>query len=144
LLVGVGDVPPPQQISKSGDHRRALGQCGEDFALAHLLRRGYKLLARNYRSPRGEIDLIAVDGDTLVFVEVKTRLARTLDSRLHANSLDWFRFRQQARRRPVAVAWLYDGSHPRPNTNNIRLDAVGVLVDPQGKLVHLHHVEGIT
>jgi putative endonuclease len=137
--------PTPHPVtSEAGDHRRALGQSGEDFALAHLQKNGYTLLARNYRTPRGEIDLIAVDGDTLVFLEVKTRLARTLDSRLHSNSLDWFRFRQQARRRPVAVAWLYDGSHPRPNTNNIRLDAVGVLVDPQGKLVHLHHVEGIT
>ncbi len=137
-------MPPAQQASKSNDHRRTLGQAGENFALLHLQRRGYTLLARNYRTPRGEIDLIAVDGDTLVFVEVKTRLARTLDSRLHSNSLDWFRFRQQARRRPVAVAWLYDRSHPRPSTNTIRLDAVGVLIDRQGKLVHLHHVEGIT
>ncbi|MFO7839971.1 MAG: YraN family protein [Desulfosalsimonadaceae bacterium] len=55
------------------DPRQRLGQTGESLALKYLLKRGYKLLESNYRNRIGEIDIIARDGDTLVFVEVKTR-----------------------------------------------------------------------
>jgi len=53
--------------------RVALGKTGEDLACAELTRRGYAILARRYRRRRGEIDIIARDGPTLVFVEVKAR-----------------------------------------------------------------------
>ncbi len=53
--------------------RRIIGRRGEDRAAQYLRRRGYRILARNWRCRLGEIDLIALDGDTLVFVEVKTR-----------------------------------------------------------------------
>ena len=49
------------------------GQLGERAARQHLRRQGLKFLTANFRSPRGEIDLICRDGDCLVFVEVKTR-----------------------------------------------------------------------
>lgn len=52
------------------------GKVGEDFAVSLLKKRGYKILTRNFRSRFGEIDIIALDGDTLVFVEVKTRWSR--------------------------------------------------------------------
>lgn len=53
--------------------RQLLGAWGERAAARFLRRRGYVIVERNYRCPVGEIDLVAVDGDTLVFVEVKTR-----------------------------------------------------------------------
>lgn len=53
--------------------RQALGQSGEDRAASELARRGYAILARRYRTRYGEIDIIARDGDTTVFVEVKVR-----------------------------------------------------------------------
>ncbi len=53
--------------------RQKLGQSGESLALQYLQKRGYKLLEKNYRNRIGEIDIIARDGDTLVFVEVKAR-----------------------------------------------------------------------
>jgi len=49
------------------------GRQGEDVARAHLMRRGYSILAANYHSPFGEIDIIARDGAYIVFVEVKYR-----------------------------------------------------------------------
>lgn len=49
------------------------GQLGEIAASEYLKNKGYKILGRNFRSKFGEIDLVAIDGDTLVFVEVKTR-----------------------------------------------------------------------
>jgi putative endonuclease len=53
--------------------RQVLGRSGEDLAVAALERRGYAILTRRYRTARGEIDIVAQDGETLVFVEVKAR-----------------------------------------------------------------------
>jgi putative endonuclease len=55
------------------DPRHELGALGEDLACAELERRGYAILARRHRTRYGEIDIIARDRDTTVFVEVKTR-----------------------------------------------------------------------
>jgi putative endonuclease len=55
------------------DPRHTLGKFGEDIACAELERLGYAILARRYRTRYGEIDIIARDGGTTVFVEVKTR-----------------------------------------------------------------------
>lgn len=55
------------------DRRHALGARGERAAKRYLLRQNYRLLARNYRCPAGEIDLICSQGHAIVFVEVKTR-----------------------------------------------------------------------
>jgi len=55
------------------DPRRQLGDVGEDLAAAALKKQGYKILARNCVTPLGEIDLIARQGKTYVFIEVKTR-----------------------------------------------------------------------
>lgn len=53
--------------------RKELGSLGEELAAAYLQRHGYRILARNYRVRLGELDIIADDGGTLVFVEVRTR-----------------------------------------------------------------------
>jgi putative endonuclease len=55
------------------DARQSLGKIGEDLACEELQRRGYAILARRYRRRGGELDIIARDGRTIVFVEVKTR-----------------------------------------------------------------------
>jgi len=55
------------------DIRQVLGKTGEDLACAELRRRGYAILARRYRTRLGELDIVAREGDTLVFVEVKAR-----------------------------------------------------------------------
>jgi putative endonuclease len=54
-------------------HRQSLGREGEEIARKYLEKRGYKIVGANYRTRYGEIDLIARDGATLVFIEVKTR-----------------------------------------------------------------------
>lgn len=58
-------------------HNRSFGQAGEDAATVFLERKGYKIVKRNYRASRDEIDIIALEGQTLVIVEVKTRATNT-------------------------------------------------------------------
>jgi len=55
------------------NRRQQYGEAGEALAARLLKKRGYKIIETNYRTPLGEIDIIARDGDTLVFVEVKAR-----------------------------------------------------------------------
>jgi len=124
------------------DHRRALGRYGERIALEHLRARGFTLLTRNYRTRRGEIDLIAFDGRTLIFVEVKTQQTGTSGTRMGESPLQWLSTSQLARYRPVAQAWLDDPRHASPPAQSMRFDAIGVLVDAKGAVVDLMHVEG--
>lgn len=60
----------------TNDPRQALGVSGEDLACAELQRRGYAIVERRYRTRFGEIDIIAKDGLTIVFIEVKTRMTQ--------------------------------------------------------------------
>lgn len=84
------------------DQRQALGCSGEDAACAELRRRGYSILARRYRTRAGEIDIVARDGRTLVFVEVKTRSGPAFGSGLEAVTP-----RKQAQVRKMAVDYLW-------------------------------------
>ncbi len=67
---------PPADRQGAADPRHRLGGRGEELAAAFLQRRGYRLLARNYRTPWGEADLIARHRGVLVFIEVKARQSR--------------------------------------------------------------------
>lgn len=57
--------------------RQKTGKAGEAAVCRYVLEKGMKVLARNYRAGKGEIDLVAQDGDTLAFIEVKTRSGQT-------------------------------------------------------------------
>jgi putative endonuclease len=126
------------------DPRHTLGRAGEELAAAHLQRLGFCALGRNVRTRAGEIDLIAFNGVTLVFVEVKTHRAGTRGRhvRPHQEPLTWLRPRQRARLRRLAVAWLSKERHIRPSAHTIRFDAIGVILDEKDRLVRLDHLEG--
>ena len=64
--------------------RQNLGKTGEDIAARELERRGYAILARRYRTRYGEIDIVARDGETTVFVEVKARISDEFGSAAEA------------------------------------------------------------
>ncbi|MCK7580283.1 MAG: YraN family protein [Chromatiales bacterium] len=85
--------------------RQARGAHAEALARAHLEHAGLKLVERNYRCPRGEIDLIMADGDTLVFVEVRFRRSPAFGSA--AESVD-----ARKRTRIIAAARHYLLAHP--------------------------------
>ena len=119
----------------SDDLRHRLGRRGEDLAAEHLQRRGLAVIARNHRTRFGEIDLIAHDGTTLVFVEVKTRR--------DGPGSPWDALGETKRRqvRQMARAYLAEVPH-RPPARQYRFDAVGVVIDARGRLVRLDHLEG--
>jgi putative endonuclease len=116
--------------------RRALGAAGESFAAAYLIRRGYALLARNWRCALGEIDLIARDGETLVFVEVRTR--RSLAFGGPEESLT-----RAKRARLVRLAYGFLSQQPEP-AGEWRIDLIAILIGPEGRpaLNHLTHLAG--
>jgi putative endonuclease len=120
----------------SNDPRHRLGRAGEDAAAAHLERLGLDVLARNHRTRFGELDVIAWDGETLVFCEVKT-------GRAGARTSPWDNLsppkRDQVRR--MAAAWLAETAD-RPRAAELRFDAIGVTFDARGRLVALDHLEG--
>jgi putative endonuclease len=116
------------------DPRHHLGRLGERLAAEHLERRGCSIVARNHRTRHGEIDLIAVDGDALVFVEVKTRRGR-------GEPWDALHDAKRGQVRRMAVAYLSDAAD-RPRTSLVRFDAIGVVVDARGRLTRLDHLEG--
>ncbi len=81
--------------------RLDLGKEGEDLALKKVEGLGYKCVARNYRCALGELDLVARDGETLVFIEIKTRKGKSLDyakEAVHA--------RKQRQMSKVALAYM--------------------------------------
>jgi putative endonuclease len=125
------------------DPRRALGRLGEQLAAAHLERLGYAIVARNARTRYGEIDLIAFNGEALVFAEVKSRRSRQR-WRLSPEEqpLAWLGRNQRARLRRLAAAWLHKESGNRPAAHAIRFDAIGVIVDEADRLLCLDHLEG--
>jgi putative endonuclease len=119
-----------------------LGRLGERLAAAHLERLGFAIVARNVGTRYGEIDLIAFDGDALVFVEVKTRRSqRRWRLTTEEQPLAWLRTRQRARIRRVAAAWLHSEAANRPSAHTIRFDAIGVIVDEFDRLLCLDHLE---
>ena len=122
----------------SADPRQHLGRTGEDLALAHLERLGYALVARNHRTRWGEIDLVVHDGRVLVFVEVKTRRASGASGRGPWEALN---ARKRAQVRRMAAAFLAEVAE-RPRAVDLRFDAIGVVIDPRGRLVALDHLEG--
>lgn len=115
----------------------------------HLQALGYEPLARNHRRRCGEIDLIVHGHDTLVFVEVKTRLlpagaGRSGDhaAQMASAPLLGLSPHQRRRIRRTAAAWLRE-QPARPRARDIRFDAVGIVLDRSARLIALDHVEGI-
>jgi putative endonuclease len=114
-------------VSQAG---KALGKWGEDQAEIYLKRKGLQIIARNWRTAQGEIDLVARDGRTLVFVEVRTRSGQSFG--LPAESVDW---RKRRKLREMALCYL---QREGMRTPAIRFDVIGVLcVKGTPEIIHI-------
>jgi putative endonuclease len=121
----------------SSDPRRQLGQLGEQLAAEHMVRRGFEIVERNYRTRWGELDLVAFDGDTLAFCEVKTR--RLLAG--GGGAFEALHAPKRAQVRKMAGRWLIERVE-RPYANQLRFDAIGVTFSADGDLLGIEHLEG--
>jgi putative endonuclease len=108
-------------------HRSGIGRQGEDRAACFLEEQGMKLLARNFRSRRGEIDLIALDGDTLVFAEVKTWSHYGFEDLSGSISVN-------KQRRIIETAKYFLSENRKYNETTVRFDVV--FIGPT-KIIHL-------
>lgn len=116
----------------------ALGRIGEQMAVLHLQVCGLVVLARNWRcasAVRGEIDVVARDGDAIVFCEVKARRGRETGGPLAAVTP-----RKQSQIRRLAAAWL--AVHHTGRAADVRFDVVGVCW-PGGGRAEIVHLRGV-
>ncbi len=105
------------------------GRAGEDAALAAYRRRGYRVVARNWRCRLGELDLVIARGDLLVFCEVKTRRGSSFGGGYEAVTA-----RKRAKLRALAEAFLLASG---ARSGAIRFDVASVSLGPRGAEVEL-------
>lgn len=99
----------------------ATGRLGETFAIEYLVRHGYEILAKNYRRPFGEVDVVACDCGTIVFVEVKTR-----HSNAFGTPFDAVDVRKQRQLSRIAQDYLLTR---QLSETAARFDVIGVILD---------------
>jgi putative endonuclease len=115
------------------DVRKTTGALGEERAAAFLALQGYVILAKNFRARTGEVDIIAEDRETLVFVEVKTRRGEA-----YGRPEEAVDYRKQ--RRIIAAARWYVHRYNCAD-RDCRFDVVAVELDgsKDGRLTHIQH-----
>lgn len=125
--------------SATTSRRQALGRFGEDLACRYLAGLGYEILARNWRCPVGEIDIVAVDDGCLVVCEVKTRTSTAFGPPEEA--VTW---RKARRLRTLSRHWLAEQAERggAANFTAIRVDVVAVSVPRRGAAV-VNHLPGV-
>lgn len=111
-----------------------LGRYGEELAAQHLTAAGMQVLARNWRCREGELDIVALDGDAVVFVEVKTRSSTAFGDPAEAVGPA-----KSRRIRGLACRWLID--HRPGSVHELRFDVVSV-VRRRGAAPEVVHLRG--
>jgi putative endonuclease len=109
--------------------RLDLGNFGEDLAVKKIKRLGYKKIIRNFRCPLGEVDLIAKDGDTLVFIEIKTRKGKSIG---YAKEAVDARKRRQLSKAALAYMKSHDCIEAKA-----RFDVVAVSLEGSGAQIEV-------
>jgi len=111
--------------------RRGLGAWGEETAARFLLAKGYRVLDRNWYASHGELDLVAQEGETLVFVEVKARRRHDFGSPEEAIT-------PAKQRKLRQTAWAYLQTHDMMDVD-FRFDVVAIDQGPSGEVARLEH-----
>lgn len=112
------------------------GKLGEDIAVEYLKKHGFKIIERNFRIRGGEIDIVALDGDILAFIEVKTRSSSEFGSPFEAIT-PW------KLRALIKSAQFYKVKHPKL-PESMRIDAVAVVLGNQNKPISIELVKNVT
>src|SRR3954465_15493150 len=119
------------------DARRRTGQIAENLVTEQLAAKGWEIGERNARTRYGELDIVALDGPILVFVEVKGARAGTrFGPEKPILAID---FTKQRQVRPLGTAWMAE-RREFPPFDDIRFDAVGVTLDRAGRAVEVEYL----
>jgi putative endonuclease len=119
--------------------RQRIGRAAEDLVADRLTRSGWEIVERNARTRFGELDVVARDGRTLVFIEVKAgRTGSAFGPERPVLGVDR---RKQQRVRRLATAWMGERRDAQYYAE-IRFDAVGVTFDRSGRPIEVEHIEG--
>lgn len=112
------------------ENNREFGSWGEKKAAQYLLKKGFRIVERNFRLRQGEIDIIVTKDDWLVFVEVKTRSSRFFGSPQAAVDFD-----KQRKIKNIARYFLMDSDYKR---YRIRFDVISIMyIEGKTKIEHL-------
>ena len=126
---------PPMTVA-----RRRTGAIAEDLVARRLAAAGWEIVERNARTRFGELDIVALDGATLVFLEVKAGREEADFGPERPVLAIGFRKQRQVRR--LATAWMAERRRDLPRYGEIRFDAVGVTFDRAGRVTDYEHIRG--
>lgn len=113
--------------------RKTLGNAGERLAARYLEEHGLRIIDRQWRGKSGEVDLVALDGEILVIVEVKTRRGRSFGEAEEAVD-------DAKAERLLTLGEEYTASHPEHRQRYWRVDLVAITLDNDGRLARLTHL----
>lgn len=120
---------------------KELGALGERLAAMYLAKNSYKYLANNWRCNAGEIDLIFLDGDTLVFVEVKTRYSSVIAEKHLFDNITQSKQRKLQKLVEIFCTFSYDAKVQKVDSLQTRIDVIGVLINSDNKLESIKHIK---
>ncbi len=113
-----------------------LGKAGEDLAARFLVKRGYRIIGRNFKKRYGELDIICLVAGTLVFVEVKTRIGRRFGRPEEAVT-------PRKLREVILTAQYYASLHPElPRAQ--RIDVIAIELNADYSVRHFNHIQNVT
>jgi len=119
--------------------RQRIGRAAEALVAERIAKFGWEIVERNARTRYGELDIVALDGNALVFIEVKAGSeSSAFGPERPVLGVDW---RKQLRVRRLATAWMGE-RRAAPRYSEIRFDAVGVTFDRAGRVVDVEHIRG--
>ena len=117
-------------------HRQSLGKFGEKLAADYLSKRGYRILERNFKARYGEIDIICTKDNTLIFVEVKTRIGEKYGKPEESVT-------PKKLREIVKAAQYYKLTHDHlPEA--LRIDVIAIQLDDQNTVASFRHIQSVT
>lgn len=116
--------------------RQLLGKKGEDLAAKYLEDHGYTIIARNFKARYGELDIIATEGSTLVFIEVKTRIGRKFGLPEEAVT-------PRKLREVIQTAQYFKLLHPEL-PDSLRIDVIGIELTEFEETKYFNHLRNVT
>lgn len=120
---------------------KQIGQIGEDVAAEFLRRKGYEIVVRNYRKPWGEIDIVAIKGETVRFVEVKAVTRESLDNVEGGGHRPEEMVHEHKVRKISRTAEMY--MNESNDSRDYQIDVVGVFLDFRNRRAKCRLLEGV-